>query len=65
MARRGIRRAYLIEKLEVGKWIFLWVVLAEAGSLVLATIMRCMGEMQGRYAAHFLNLPICAVLLIL
>lgn len=48
MARRGLRRAYLIEKLEVGKWIFLWVVLAEAGSLVLATIMRCMGEMQGR-----------------
>lgn len=43
-------RAYLIEKLEVGKWIFLWVVLAEAGSLVLAMIMRCMGELQGRCA---------------
>ncbi|CAL8463138.1 g2672 [Coccomyxa elongata] len=42
-------KAYLVEKLEVGKWIFLWVVLAEAGSLVLAMIMRCMGELQGRY----------------
>jgi hypothetical protein len=32
----------------VGKWIFLWVVLAEAGSLVIAMIMRYMGDLEGR-----------------
>lgn len=45
-------RDYLIEKLEVGKWIFLWVVLAEGASLVLAMVMRCMGELKGRCACH-------------
>lgn len=38
-----------MEKLEVGKWIFLWVVLGEAGSLTLALIMRLMGNLEGRY----------------
>ena len=33
----------------MGKWIFLWVVLGEAGSLALALIMRLMGKLEGRY----------------
>ena len=36
-------------KLEVGKWVFLWVVLAETASLALALVMRCMGRLEGRY----------------
>ena len=44
-------RAYLVEKLEVGKWMFLWVVLAEGASLVLAMVMRYMGDLEGRCAA--------------
>ena len=41
-------RDYIIEKLSVGKWIFLWVVLAEGISLGLAMFMRSMGELHGR-----------------
>ena len=41
-------RQYLLDKLEVGKWLFLWVILAEAGSLILAMIMRYMGDLEGR-----------------
>lgn len=42
-------RQYIIEKLEVGKWIFLWVVLGEAISLGLALVMRLMGNLEGKY----------------
>lgn len=38
-----------MEKLTVGKWIFLWVVLAEGISLGLAMVMRSMGELHGRW----------------
>ena len=44
-------RSYVVEKLTVGKWIFLWVVLAEGVSLGLAMVMRSMGELHGRSAA--------------
>ncbi len=39
-----------MDKLDAGKWIFLWVVLAEGASLVVAMVMRCMGELEGRCA---------------
>ena len=39
-----------MEKLTVGKWIFLWVVLAEGVSLGLAVVMRSRGELHGRSA---------------
>ena len=42
-------RQYIVEKLEVGKWIFLWVVLGEAISLGLALVMRLMGNLEGKY----------------
>ena len=35
----------------MGKWIFLWVVLAEGASLVLAMVMRYMGDLEGRCVA--------------
>ena len=41
-------RDYIMEKLSVGKWIFLGVVLAEGISLGLAMVMRSMGELHGR-----------------
>ena len=41
-------RDYIVEKLSVGKWIFLWVVLAEGVSLGLAMVMRSMGELHGK-----------------
>lgn len=42
-------REYIVEKLEVGKWIFLWVVLGEAISLGLALVMKLMGKLEGKY----------------
>ena len=42
-------REYIVSQLEIGKWIFLWVVLGEAGSLTLALVMRLMGKLEGRY----------------
>lgn len=44
-----IAREYIVEKLEIGKWIFLWVVLGETGSLAVALVMRLMGKLEGKY----------------
>ena len=42
-------REFIVEKLEIGKWVFLWVVLGEAGSLALALVMKLMGKLEGKY----------------
>lgn len=46
--RPVVCREYIVEKLTVGKWTFLWVVLAEGISLGLAMMMRSMGELHGK-----------------
>ncbi len=38
-----------MDKLEVGKWVFLWVVLGQVGSLTVALCMRLMGKLEGKY----------------
>ena len=38
-----------MDKLEVGKWVFLWVVLGQVGSLTVALCMRLMGRLEGKY----------------
>ena len=44
-----VGRTSLDEKVSTFKWIFLWIVLVETASLVLAGGMRHMGGMEGRY----------------
>ena len=55
-------RTYLVDKLDTGKWIFLWVVLAEGASLIVAMVMRCMGELEGRWGPQWTFLPHCCAL---
>ena len=39
-----------MSRLETGKWLFLWVVLAELVGMVFACVMMAMGKLEGRYA---------------
>ena len=38
-----------MHKLEVGKWILIWVCIAEAISIAVASAMYLMGQVEGRY----------------
>lgn len=43
------RRDYIIHKLTIGKWIFIWVVLGEVVSIAVALGMYLTGQVEGRY----------------
>ena len=45
----GDGRDELLHQLRVGKWIFVWVVVAEAVGIAFALVMFLMGKVEGQY----------------
>ncbi|KAK9828629.1 hypothetical protein WJX72_001192 [[Myrmecia] bisecta] len=45
----NLEKDQVAKKLDIGKWILLWVILGELAGLILALVMRCFGELEGEY----------------